>query len=293
LQSVKLNKQRNDQNIAEDEFLFSLGQSTFKQMVLINGKKVQMIFDTGAEVSIINERVYNGLGGKEVIPLKMERQEIKAYGNIPIEILGEASLTVEDNNCKRVLPALVTQETHPCIYGCNWIKELRPSFSINAVKSLAVSLVLKDNCKPIFCRPRTIAFGIRSKVEEELKRLVNEGVLVKVQESTWATPIVPVIKPNGSNRLCGDYKVTLNPSLKDMMSTTRPLEDIVNSFSGSRWFTELDVRHAYHQLPLDTDSSLLTTLSTPFGLYRHSYLPFDIKTAPALFQAQSSLCWLK
>ena len=79
---------------------------------------------------------------------------------------------------------------------------------------------------------------------------------------------------DGRIRLRGDYKVTLNPHLQDMVSTTPPLEDIINSMQGSRWFSELDLHNAYHQLPLDEQSSLLTTLSTPFGLFRHANLPF-------------------
>ena len=95
---------------------------------------------------------------------------------------------------------------------------------------------------------------------------------------------MPVQKPDGRIRLCGDYKVTLNPHLQDMVTTTPSLEDVVNNMQGSQWFSELDLRNAYHQLPLDAQSSLLTTLSTPFGLYRHVNLPFGVKTAPAIFQ---------
>jgi len=269
----------------DEDILFSLGKSTFKEIVNINGRKVEMVFDTGAEISIINERVFNALASVGKVYLKERRNDIKAYGNSPIEILGEATVTVSDNHNQLKLPVVVTKGIHPCIYGCNWIRALRPSFSINLVKCGKVSLVLKDGAKPVFCRPRGIAFGLRDKVQDELQRLVDENVLIKVEQSDWATPIVPVLKPNGEVRLCGDFKVTLNQNLKDMVSTTRSLEEIINSLAGSEWFSELDLKNAYHQLPLDEESSMLTTLSTPFGLYRHAFLPFGIKTAPALFQS--------
>jgi len=51
-------------------------------------------------------------------------------------------------------------------------------------------------------------------VSEELDRLVKEDIWVTVETSEWGTPVVPVIKSDGSIRLCGDYKVTLNKCLK-------------------------------------------------------------------------------
>jgi len=278
-------KHRNVRNIENEDVLFNVGQGLFHHNVSICGRIVRMVFDTGADVSIINQRVYEALQINANLPLKDRPQTIKGYGNNVIPTLGETMVQVEDNGRQMHLPVIVAKGTNPCIYGCNWIQQLRPKFSINAIRKHEVQLVLKDGTSPIFFRPRTIAFGMRDAVKEELNRLEEENILVKVQESDWATPIVPVIKPNGKIRLCGDYKVTLNPHLKDMVSTTKTIEEIVTNLAGSSWFSELDLRNAYHQLPLDEKSSYLTTISTPFGLYRHAFLPFGIKTAPAIFQA--------
>ena len=46
--------------------------------------------------------------------------------------------------------------------------------------------------------------AMKEKVEEDLDRLERIGVISKVETSEWATPTVPVRKPNGSVRLCGD-----------------------------------------------------------------------------------------
>jgi len=112
-----------------------------------------MVFDTGAEISIINQRVFNGLGGETVLKLKKREQDVKAYGNINIDVLGETEVLVRDNEREMKLPVIVTKGTNPCIYGCNWIRQLRPEFTVNSINSQKATLVLKDNAKSIFLRP--------------------------------------------------------------------------------------------------------------------------------------------
>ena len=106
----------------------------------------------------------------------------------------------------------------------------------------------------------------------------------KVECSKWATPIVPVPKKDGSFRLCGDYKVTLNPALEvDQHPLPKP-EEIFASLAGGQSFSKLDLSQAYQQLPLDAASSELVTINTHLGLYRYTRLPFGVASAPAIFQ---------
>ena len=80
--------------------------------------------------------------------------------------------------------------------------------------SAKAKLTLKENSQPRFPKARPMPYALKPKVEEELRRLQNEGILTEVEWSEWATPIiVPVPKKDGSVRLCGDYKVTVNPEL--------------------------------------------------------------------------------
>ena len=64
--------------------------------------------------------------------------------------------------------------------------------------------------RPKFYRPRSVPYAMREKVKLELERLHEQGIIEPVQFSDWAAPIVPVLKPDGSVRICGDYKLTVN-----------------------------------------------------------------------------------
>ena len=59
----------------------------------------------------------------------------------------------------------------------------------------------------------SVPFALKEGIEWELDQLEGIGVLKKVSYSDWAAPIVPVPKKDGSVRICGDYKVTINPVL--------------------------------------------------------------------------------
>ena len=89
-------------------------------------------------------------------------------------------------------------------------------------------------------------FALKLKVGVELRRLQNEGSLTKVEWSELATPIVPVLKKDGSVRLCGDYKVTVNPELQAEQYPLPCNEDNLENLAGGQKFSKIDLRQAYH-----------------------------------------------
>ena len=55
----------------------------------------------------------------------------------------------------------------------------------------------KENAVPQFFKPRPVPFSLKEKIAEELCRLEKISVLEEVEFSDYATPIVPVLKPDG------------------------------------------------------------------------------------------------
>ena len=105
-----------------------------------------------------------------------------------------------------------------------------------------------------------------------------------MQHSEWATPIVPVMKPNGEVRICGDYKTTVNQAtITDSYPLPR-IDDLLGSLAGGQSFSKVDLAHAYMQVQLEEDSKPLTAINTHRGLYQYNRLPFGISSVPAIFQ---------
>ena len=121
-------------------------------------------------------------------------------------------------------------------------------------------------------------------MEKELTRLVDLNVIKPIQFSEWATPIVPVVKPDGSIRICGDYKLTVNQVAKLDTYPLPRIEDLFASLSGGQTFSKLDLAHAYLQVKLDEESQKYVAVNTQKGLYTYTRLPFGVASAPSIFQ---------
>ena len=117
-----------------------------------------------------------------------------------------------------------------------------------------------------------------------MDRLKKKGTISPVDFSEWATPIVPIVKQDGTVRICGDYKTTINPVTKLDNYPIPKTEDLYATLGGGESYTKLDLSHAYQQLRLDDKSKKLTTVSTHKGLFMYNRLCYGLKSAPGIFQ---------
>ena len=145
-------------------------------------------------------------------------------------------------------------------------------------------LTLCDGAQPKLSKARPLPYALRDRVGLELDRLEQGGILTEVSHSDWATPVVPIPKKDGSVRICGDFKVTVNPQLKVDQYPLPRIDDIFASLGGGKHFSKIDLRNAYLQMEMDDESKTLLTLNTHKGLYRLNGLAFGIASAPAMWQ---------
>ncbi|GFR14890.1 uncharacterized protein K02A2.6 [Trichonephila clavata] len=140
----------------------------------------------------------------------------------------------------------------------NLLREYKDIFDdkLGEISNYEAKLKLRPGVKPIFCRVRTVPFALKGRVENEIDRLEREGIIEKVKSSEWATPVVPVVKTDGSIRLCADHSVTLNPNLIVPQHPLPRLEEIFGSLNGEKQFTKLDLKHAYLQMKVHPENFL-------------------------------------
>lgn len=293
---------RNSSKKKSDEILISLN---------INNVPCKLELNTGAAVTVIPEEIWQKDLGS--IPLQKSNVTLRSYSGHSIPVYGETAVHVKYGSQELDLPIIVTKGKGVALMGRDWLSKIKLNWHrINAVRQanqprpkledvvqqypklfdgklgtitgFTAQLKVNENATPQYFKSRPMPYALREKVEKELKRLVKEGVLKKVESSDWATPIVPVLKPDGTVRICGDFKLTINPYL-DVPEYPMPTPDeLFTKLNGGELFTKLDLSHAYQQVVLDEKSQPYVTINTHLGLYRYTRLPFGVAAAPAIFQ---------
>ena len=151
-------------------------------------------------------------------------------------------------------------------------------------------LELPVTSQPGFYKPRMVPYALRDRVKIALDKMEVDGVIVKVDSSPVAAPLVPVGKSDGSGdiRLCGDFSVTYNRCAEVVTHPIPKVEDIHTSMRGCSVFSVLDMSSAYHQLPVSEQSQVFLTVNTQYGLYKFSRLPFGVHSVRHCFNVQWS-----
>ena len=132
-----------------------------------------------------------------------------------------------------------------------------------------------------------IAFAARERDKAELNWLKAAGIIAPVTEpAKWVSPLLVVPKANGRVRLCMD-PIHLNPAPRRVPYTMPTFTDILPKLQKVKVMSSVDAAEGliFH-CELDYESSLLTTMETPYGRVRWLRLPFGLSPSPEIFQSK-------
>ena len=106
------------------------------------------------------------------------------------------------------------------------------SEGLGKMKNIQAQIHIKESAQPRFWKARPIALARKPAVDEVLRELEAKGVIKKVAASECAAPIVTPVNKDGSVRVCGDFKVTINPQSEVDEYPLPRIEDIYASLGG-------------------------------------------------------------
>ncbi|GFV94021.1 uncharacterized protein K02A2.6 [Trichonephila clavipes] len=230
--------------------------------IFVEGNKCLFELDTGAAISCMNVNEFKKLCPD--VAIKPTKLLLRNFDNSMITSAGQAVVQIlYKDHINTEIIYLVHAKVN-AVFGREWLRNFQLDWS--SIKAVRV-----ENCNS-----RT------NKLNILLQKLVAEDIIEPVTYSDWATPIVPVIKQNGNLRICGDYKVTINPGLKIEQYPLPRIEDIFAELSGGEFFTKIDLSAAYLQMLVDEQDRHLLTINTHKGLFR--YLRMNYGLAPTVWQ---------
>ena len=275
----------------------SKGSKGYHVEVEINGENMDMQIDTAADHSIMSIDTY--VKKFKSVPLQKTDIKLKTYTGETLKTCGQIACKVVHAGQEHTLPMIVAEnEGKPTLLGRNWLDKLKLDWNevyslagaisaneeldrilekhadlfregYDGMKGLEAHIRVRENASSIYFKSCPVPYALKEAVEAELNKLEENGVIVKVEQSDWASPIVVMPKSDGSVRICGDYKVTINQVVDDEQYPLPTAQDLYSTLAGSKVFTKLDLTHAYAQTSVEP----------------YTKLPYGVKSAPKIFQA--------
>ena len=116
---------------------------------------------------------------------------------------------------------------------------------IGMLKDYPYMIRVKEEAIPrIVATPRRVPFPLLRKVQDELQRMLTEGIVEEVVDPTpWVSPMVPVLKKDGTVRICVDYS-ELNKSVQREQFQLPKAEELFAKMHGAKFFSTLDAASA-------------------------------------------------
>ena len=127
-----------------------------------------------------------------------------------------------------------------------------------------------------------LPFRHREQLQTLLDNLLVKNIIIP-SNSPWSSPIVLVPKPNGSLRLCIDYRKLNKLTVPDAFPLPR-IDETLDAFAGCQLFTTLDLATGYWQIAMSPEDQSKTAFVTPLGLFEFTVLPMGCCNGPATFQ---------
>ena len=135
---------------------------------------------------------------------------------------------------------------------------------------------------PVFTKPYPIPHVYREEVKKQIKDMADAGI-IEPSRSPYNSPLL-IVKREDSVRLVCDYR-KINAFIVPYRFPIPELQNLLERLSNSCYFSNLDVRKAFLNIPLHPDSRELTAFSVPDGSHwQYTAVTFGFRDSPSCFQ---------
>ena len=133
--------------------------------------------------------------------------------------------------------------------------------------------------RPVYSKPYRLPYHTREELKKDIKEMLDLGV-VRESKSPYASPVVIVKKPDGSNRVCVDYR-KLNKLTVFDPEPMPTAEELYHKLSEDRFYSKIDLSKGYWQVKVADKDVHKTAFVTPDGHYEFLKMPFGMVNSGA------------
>lgn len=134
---------------------------------------------------------------------------------------------------------------------------------------------------PVHVRQYPVPFALQEPIENEVQDMLRLGVIER-STAAYNAPLLAIRKPDNTIRVCVDFR-ELNKILLEDREPIPRIDVLLAQIGPKKVFSKFDFTKGYWQVPMAANSREKTAFSCRSGLYQFKYMPFGLKTAPAVY----------
>lgn len=273
----------------------SLKQATVP--VIINETYADALIDTGSSVSFINKNIVKLLGlrhreHRQTITLASLNQTSYVEGvcfatiNLYGHVYKQVPLLIIENLCADIIighDLLRKHSSIQMIFGGSE-KPLKICNVLAAnVPPATIFQHLIPSVKPIAIKSRRYSTEDESFIKEEIEKLLKDGV-IEPSISPWRAQVLVTGGGQHRKRLVVDYSLTINKFTQLDAYPLPNIDSIITKIAKHNFFSQIDLKSAYHQVPILASEKIYTAFEACGNLYQFNRIPFGVTNGVAAFQ---------
>ncbi|GET52314.1 retroviral-like aspartic protease 1 [Rhizophagus irregularis DAOM 181602=DAOM 197198] len=291
--------------------------------VIIKGKLVSIIIDSGASVSLISDKLRKELN----IPI-IEKSDIRFImaNGIRVASKGKIEITIEmnENTEMKIIMDVIESVEKELILGNDVLREKKGIIDYNEKtlilredgKDIEIPIEYENNDENINDdndsddsenedsenEYEETSFGHNSGETLKMHKDWTDEIKYKDLEKLQEKELKDLVKEYEDICIYGDKKISKTNIVKcnirrnntriikiNQMTITDAyplprIDDLLEKFRVAKWFTTIDLASGYWQIEMEEEDKEKTAFICSQGLYEFNVMPFGLKNAPAIFQ---------
>ncbi len=263
----------------------------------VNGHPCKTLIDTGSSESYISETKAKTLkmpiiASKKIISMASVNLSSTTQGHCLVSLQHQDQ--TYENFRLSILPGLCTD----IILGHDFLnqhqglqmpfKGEKPTFSVCGLTAAKVEPPalfenLTPDCRPVATKSRRFTKPEELFIDSEVQRLLAEDI-IEHSSSPWRAQVLVTSNERQKKRLVVDYSQTINRFTELDAYPLPRIDQMIEKISEYKYFSTLDLRSAYHQIPIKPEEKMYTAFEAKGKLYQFKRIPFGVTNGVSGFQ---------